>query len=1312
MFFVPYLVSTYVVLPILWTSGLYLNNKYYYDVCPVIKCFPTILECLQRPNCKSWLEDDIGPCSDPTSIQRRTSAEKFRHVQHPDDAAYCQYQSFDAIQDNKALEFVECIGQSGCIKPATQSDECADMSILKENNKILSLLPQKEDDNEESSTGPNPLVLDGTWYKLYTTGWDMWECQWTDFWSPQREEEEEEDDCQTRCSDLRERLFYLNDDHRNTIEFFLKMYQDGHRLDDSSDREYVRRTIGMILDDVDYLEELEDEESEFDEYRRNLRCFTRRELDETVYSIVDALPYVVLCSAKKEFMFWIEHIIRKQWRIKWDADYSDHGWDYTYIPDAYVRQILWDAIGRAMKRRDDNERRVQQERLQRQRQRANNAQREMMSQLFGQWVNDDDNGDDGDGIFGDSPRTASDRIVQELQSEVEAINERMSSIPRPPLGQQRQEESAADETRTASGLLQDIGVDLAAINERISSIAIANSELQQQTDRLARQVAVRNNNTNIVEDLAAINERQSSITVTVSELQQRNDQLARHVGVRNNNTSNIEDDDDAGSHRTLSDVDDHEQYTEHTTSSIPSDVPELEINDDASDNDGTISEIDDHDIPADAAARVLADAVAQSVADAVTEVVAEAQARAQARAVRTNDDDGTISEIEDDDRNAGDDHDDGDGTISEVEDEHDSDPEVMSYHPSDDDDDDDYDDDTEPEVMSYHPSDNDEDDDDEIDDEDVGMFRQMAMSAMFDAMSSQLGNPAVLRDANNPRTDRGPSGNSGGVFLGGGGQGIRFAGPFPMPDDSDDEDENSQDQQRRKRDPTTVVCPVCSEVYCDYQEWHDHDDDVRLPASTAGKKLQYTDLRLQHPNHHRAARKNPSHGCSHGATLMFGVKIDCPICMEEDVPAPNVVLSCGHVVCKEDFINLGGFVGQRPSAETTSIAADDETKPRPKAKLLPLLTDKQKSDKRAQTAFEEQETIDRGRRQESRRREQMEHMSEMGLPSEILDFMTQVISTSRGGETRGRVIQWSPSSPMRPSPLAMMNMDIGFGGSSGRRNSRNITANVRRQATGENGFISSNTNRIDSRNSDDSTNSSMPELIERPGHMTSSDESSDDEDSIPPLLPRSALEDSSSATDESTAGLAGSGRRSDSGNNVSSSLIPSNAPSDARSTDDSHRNLGDTSGDGRTTSSTQPGSGRTFGGTSNLFEVPSSGTVGFSVELGTTAAAAAAARSGTAPINGTSSSRIFSIPSTMNGSQESNVRIGINVVDAGDFDGLPAPLQTVVSRILESAGQPGVPGGDGTNTTTASNHNSNNTENENENDEDDSTDSEMPPLVD
>jgi len=202
MFFVSYLVSTYVVLPILWTSGLYLNNKYYYDVCPIIKCFPTILECLQRPNCKSWLEDDIGPCSDPTSIQRRTSAEKFRHVQHPDDAAYCQYQSFDAIQDNKALEFVECIGQSGCIKPATQSDMCADMTILKENNKILSLLPQEDDDNEGSSTGPNPHVLDGTWYKLYTTGWDMWECQWTDFWSPQREEEEEEDEDYHRHSHL------------------------------------------------------------------------------------------------------------------------------------------------------------------------------------------------------------------------------------------------------------------------------------------------------------------------------------------------------------------------------------------------------------------------------------------------------------------------------------------------------------------------------------------------------------------------------------------------------------------------------------------------------------------------------------------------------------------------------------------------------------------------------------------------------------------------------------------------------------------------------------------------------------------------------------------------------------------------------------------------------------------------------------------------------------------------------------------------------------------------------------------------------
>ena len=79
---------------------------------------------------------------------------------------------------------------------------------------------------------------------------------------------------------------------------------------------------------------------------------------------------------------------------------------------------------------------------------------------------------------------------------------------------------------------------------------------------------------------------------------------------------------------------------------------------------------------------------------------------------------------------------------------------------------------------------------------------------------------------------------------------------------------------------TDLKCPVCNQVFADYE------------AS-------------DHPNAPGRTTK-----CSHGALSLFTKLAHCPICFEEDIEPPNVVaLACGHVVCKEDFVKLGGHVG-------------------------------------------------------------------------------------------------------------------------------------------------------------------------------------------------------------------------------------------------------------------------------------------------------------------------------------------------------------------------------------------------------------------
>ena len=140
-----------------------------YDICPLVKCVVPLARCLQEPLCREWL-DDVATCSDEGSAARQKSAQTFSHVQHPRDAAFCRYQSFDRLESAKALDFLECIGQSGCLAPSTYSDTCAG-SVLS-NSAILPL----------SSVPKN--MLGGRWLKLATTGWDVWPCQWTDFWPP------------------------------------------------------------------------------------------------------------------------------------------------------------------------------------------------------------------------------------------------------------------------------------------------------------------------------------------------------------------------------------------------------------------------------------------------------------------------------------------------------------------------------------------------------------------------------------------------------------------------------------------------------------------------------------------------------------------------------------------------------------------------------------------------------------------------------------------------------------------------------------------------------------------------------------------------------------------------------------------------------------------------------------------------------------------------------------------------------------------------------------------------------------------------
>jgi hypothetical protein len=166
--FAAYFVYAYIIAPIAYRGAQHIlfSRGVWYQFCPLLRCGPKLIECFQDPACKAWL-DDIQHCSDEESQARKTAALTFAHVQYPHDPAFCRYQSFDRLESETALQFLECMGGSGCLEPSPFTDECvADFGATA--NRPM----------------PSGDVLVGRWNKLYSTGWDLWPCQWTDFHPP------------------------------------------------------------------------------------------------------------------------------------------------------------------------------------------------------------------------------------------------------------------------------------------------------------------------------------------------------------------------------------------------------------------------------------------------------------------------------------------------------------------------------------------------------------------------------------------------------------------------------------------------------------------------------------------------------------------------------------------------------------------------------------------------------------------------------------------------------------------------------------------------------------------------------------------------------------------------------------------------------------------------------------------------------------------------------------------------------------------------------------------------------------------------
>lgn len=169
--FATYLFYAYAVIPLSYSGLLFLYAKRY-QICPLVQCIGPLVTCVREPACRFVL-DCLTDCDDgaSTSDRRQQALRQFAHVPFPEDPALCRYQCFDQITTVTAARFIDCVGGSGCLEPAPPEYALPPMA-------------------QHSISKPLPFdtiqhVLAGSWKKLYTTGWDIWPCQSSEFHPPQ-----------------------------------------------------------------------------------------------------------------------------------------------------------------------------------------------------------------------------------------------------------------------------------------------------------------------------------------------------------------------------------------------------------------------------------------------------------------------------------------------------------------------------------------------------------------------------------------------------------------------------------------------------------------------------------------------------------------------------------------------------------------------------------------------------------------------------------------------------------------------------------------------------------------------------------------------------------------------------------------------------------------------------------------------------------------------------------------------------------------------------------------------------------------------
>ena len=139
---------------------------------------------------------------------------------------------------------------------------------------------------------------------------------------------------------------------------------------------------------------------------------------------------------------------------------------------------------------------------------------------------------------------------------------------------------------------------------------------------------------------------------------------------------------------------------------------------------------------------------------------------------------------------------------------------------------------------------------------------------------------------------------------------------------------------------------------------------------------------------HLSVKEEEENGTKYFGDLQVYVKATCPICLEECGP-PVIALPCGHILCRNDYISLGGTIPSFCTEEESITNDSSDTTPTTLCRIIP---------NQLQVTSESNQNDEQSYTQQSSIEESTQTNSNVTIDSNLIDESASTTTTNTNSD--------------------------------------------------------------------------------------------------------------------------------------------------------------------------------------------------------------------------------------------------------------------------------------------------------------------------